>query len=148
MSDTYEPKHGVDSVNEPTGGPVAEEAVPTPVEYQKSPSMMFSNQTYDKLKWVAQILLPAVGTFYFTLGELWHLPNVGQVVGTITAADVFLGALLAISTKAFEKSGAAYDGTATLLNRGDGQTGLALNLNAHPDDLAGQKQVVLKVNAE
>lgn len=65
--------------------------------------MKLSNSTYDKLKWIAQILLPALGTLYFALANLWNLPYSEQVVGTITAIDVFLGALLQISTEQYNK---------------------------------------------
>lgn len=63
--------------------------------------MNLSNETYDKLKWIAQILLPALGTLYFALAAIWHLPYGEQVVGTLTAIDAFLGALLGISTKKY-----------------------------------------------
>ena len=33
-----------------------------------------SNTTYDILKWIAQILLPALGTLYFALSKIWGLP--------------------------------------------------------------------------
>ncbi len=62
-----------------------------------------SNRTYDVLKWVAQIALPAVGTLYFALSSIWGLPMGEEVVGTITAVDAFLGALLGISTAQYEK---------------------------------------------
>lgn len=62
-----------------------------------------SNRTYDTLKWVAQIVLPAVGTLYFALSSIWGLPLGEEVVGTITAVDAFLGALLGISTAQYEK---------------------------------------------
>lgn len=65
--------------------------------------MMFKNSTYDVLKWVAQILLPAVGTLYFALAAVWGLPYAEQVVGTITAIDTFLGVLLGISNQNFKK---------------------------------------------
>lgn len=68
--------------------------------------MKLSNSNYDWLKWVAQILLPAFGTLYFALAQIWHLPYAEQVVGTITAIDAFLGALLGISTKLYYKGGA------------------------------------------
>ena len=58
-----------------------------------------SNKTYDILKWIAQILLPAVGTLYFAIAQIWGLPYAEQIVGTITAIDAFLGAILGISTK-------------------------------------------------
>ena len=63
-----------------------------------------SNKVYDVLKWVAQIFLPAVGTLYFTLAATWGLPYAEQVVGTITAADTFLGVLLGISTVRYKKN--------------------------------------------
>lgn len=60
--------------------------------------MKMSNQTYDLLKWIAQILLPALGTLYFALGQIWGFPLCEQIVGTITAVDAFLGVLLGISS--------------------------------------------------
>jgi len=61
--------------------------------------MVFNNSIYDILKWIAQILLPALGTLYFALAKVWNLPYSEQVVGTITAIDTFLGVLLGISSK-------------------------------------------------
>lgn len=66
---------------------------------------MISNKTYDILKYIAQIVLPALGTLYFALSTIWGLPYGEQVVGTITAIDAFLGALLGISTAQWKKGG-------------------------------------------
>ena len=60
--------------------------------------MKMTDKMYDVLKWVAQILLPAVATLYFAIAQIWGLPYGEQIVGTITAIDAFLGALLGIST--------------------------------------------------
>lgn len=57
-----------------------------------------SNRTYDALKMVAQIVLPALGTLYFALAGIWGLPYGEQIVGTIAAVDTFLGAVLKISS--------------------------------------------------
>lgn len=62
-----------------------------------------SNSMYDKLKWIAQILLPAIGALYFALADLWGLPCPTEVVGTITAIDAFLGCILGISTSSYNK---------------------------------------------
>lgn len=62
-----------------------------------------SNKTYDVLKWIAQILLPALGTLYFGLAKIWNLPYSEEIVGTITAVDLFLGALLGLSTIEYNK---------------------------------------------
>lgn len=64
---------------------------------------MVNNKTYDILKFIAQILLPALGTLYFALASIWGLPYGEQIVGTITAVDAFLGALLGISTKKYNE---------------------------------------------
>lgn len=66
--------------------------------------MKMANKTYDVLKYIAQIVLPAIGTLYFALASIWGLPYGEQIVGTITAVDAFLGALLGISTAAYNKS--------------------------------------------
>ena len=63
-----------------------------------------SNRLYDILKWTAQVFLPAAGTLYFALAATWGLPWAEQVVGTITAADTFLGVVLGISTAQYNKS--------------------------------------------
>lgn len=60
--------------------------------------MKMSNKVYDILKVIAQIILPGIGTLYFALASIWKLPFGEEIVGTITAIDTFLGALLGIST--------------------------------------------------
>ena len=63
-----------------------------------------SNKVYDILKYIAQIVLPAIGTLYFALAGIWGFPYGEQIVGTIVAVDTFLGALLGISTAKYNKS--------------------------------------------
>jgi len=60
--------------------------------------MKMSNRCYDVLKYVAQIVLPALGTLYFALAKIWCFPYGTEIVGTVAAVDAFLGALLKIST--------------------------------------------------
>lgn len=62
-----------------------------------------NSKLYDFLKWIAQILLPAVATLYFAIAQIWGLPYAEQIVGTITAIDAFLGALLGVSTIQYKK---------------------------------------------
>ena len=65
--------------------------------------MKMSNRVYDVLKFIAQILLPAIGTLYFALAKIWGFPYAAEIVGTISAVDAFLGALLGISTMQYNK---------------------------------------------
>lgn len=62
-----------------------------------------NNKTYDVLKFVAQVLLPAIATLYFALAGIWGLPYGEQIVGTITAIDTFLGTVLMISNASYTK---------------------------------------------
>ena len=64
---------------------------------------ILTNKTYDVLKWVALILLPAMGALYFGLAGIWNFPYGEQVVGTITVIDTFLGAILGISTVQYNR---------------------------------------------
>ena len=57
-----------------------------------------SNKLYDVLKYIAQVVLPALGTLYFALAGIWGFPYGEQIVGTITAVDTFLGVVLRISS--------------------------------------------------
>lgn len=65
--------------------------------------MKMNNKAYDVLKWIAQILLPALGTLYFALASIWGFPYAEAIVGTITAVDAFLGVLLGISSVQYNK---------------------------------------------
>ena len=66
--------------------------------------MKMSNKTYDALKWIAMVALPAIGTLYFALAGIWGLPFGEQIVGTITAIDTFFGIVLGISNINYKKS--------------------------------------------
>jgi DMSO reductase anchor subunit len=63
-----------------------------------------SNKVYDILKQIAMVWLPALGTLYFALAGIWDLPYAEQIVGTITAIDTFLGAILGITTVQYKKN--------------------------------------------
>lgn len=66
--------------------------------------MKLNNKTYDVMKYIAQIVLPALATLYFALSKIWSgIPYGEEIVGTISAIDVFLGALLGISSMNYNK---------------------------------------------
>lgn len=61
--------------------------------------MQMKNETYDILKKVALIFLPALATLWLTIGKIWGLPYTTEIGATITAIAVFLGACLEVSSK-------------------------------------------------
>ena len=106
----------------------------------KNENEMFSNKTYDILKWIAQILLPSLSTLYFALAGLWNLPFSTEVIGTITAVDTFLGFLL-------QKSSSMYQGDGVMLvdKSNDDVDVYRMELNGPVEDLGDKDSVTFKV---
>lgn len=65
--------------------------------------MKMSNKVYDILKWIALIAFPAVIALYTTLSSVWGWPYGEQVTGTLAALEVFLGAILQVSSNTYKK---------------------------------------------
>lgn len=66
--------------------------------------MVLNDKIYNILKYLAQIVLPAIATLYLALAGIWNLPFGEQVSGTIMAIDTFLGVLLGISSANYNKN--------------------------------------------
>ena len=60
--------------------------------------LKFSNRTYDVMKYLCVIVLPAIGALYTGLSQIWSLPYASEIPATITVICTFLGALLCISS--------------------------------------------------
>ena len=117
----------------------------TPAHAASTPTPFLSNKMYDSLKWTAQIFLPALGTLYFGLSQIWGFPKGAEVVGTITIIDTFLGVLLGLATKSYNASDAPYDGSIDVFDS-EGKKTYSLTLNSDPEALDQKSQVVFKVN--
>lgn len=59
--------------------------------------LIMKNTTYDKLKFLAQILLPSIATLWVAISTIWNLPLGNEIEQTITAIVVFLDAVLGIT---------------------------------------------------
>lgn len=71
-------------------------------ENTPSSGFTFGNNTYDKLKFLVMIVLPALAALYIALAAFWGFPKVEEVAGSITALATFLGVLLGISSKNYD----------------------------------------------
>jgi hypothetical protein len=107
--------------------------------------MTFSNKTYDQLKFLAMILLPALGALYFAVAGIWGLPKGEEVVGTITAVDAFLGVVLGISSNKPE----SFDGylAPNGINEDTGHPNLKMVITKAPQEVVAGKAVRLKVGS-
>lgn len=79
------------------------------VEPVKTGSSIFliKNKTYDVLKALATIILPAIATLYIALASIWGFGLANEVNATIEAIICFINALLGLfiaqSSKAYHK---------------------------------------------
>lgn len=116
-----------------------------PVKTETKP--LLNDATYNTLKWVALVGLPALATVYAGLAVLWGWPNVGEVTGSIGLVDTGLGSLLGISTATYNNSAAKYDGSFVV--DPNPSTPLdpthSLEFNTPLETMEKQKQIILKV---
>lgn len=108
---------------------------------------MLGDRTYNFMKTWATVGLPALGALYFALAQIWHLPKAEEVVGSIAAVNTFLGVILGLSSKSYNKSDAKYVGEIKVEETGDKKT-FSLVVNGDPDDLVKLPEATFKVAGE
>lgn len=94
-------------------------------------NLTLNNKTYDRLKHLTQVGLPATGALYFGLAQIWGLPASEEVSGTILCVTTFLGTILGISSKNYEEPTA---GDIVVEEREDGSKVASMDL--HEQDAA------------
>lgn len=62
-----------------------------------------SNKAYDILKLISLIIAPAV-VFLTALVDIWGIPYGSQIIATLAAVDVLLGALVTIFKTMYDKA--------------------------------------------
>lgn len=115
------------------------------IEESGEPTPILKNRTYDVVKFVALILLPALGTLYFGLSQIWGFPNGEEVVGTVVLLETFLGALLGISKKTYDQSPMKFDGQINVVDTPEKLT-YDIVLGMEPEDLRYKDEVTLKID--
>lgn len=97
-----------------------------------------TNKTYDILKYVTLLIMPALATFVNGVGIVWGIPYTNEITATITAFGVFLGAALGISSKNYEPE---THGNLVVTKHNDVYADFA----AEPSNLKDGDTIVLKV---
>lgn len=105
--------------------------------------MTLSNKAYDRLKWIAQYLLPGLAALWLGLAKVWNLPYGTEIGATISLLDVFLGTVLGISSKNYKG-----DGNLVVDTTDPEKDIYTLQLNSDVEDLGEKKQVTFMVDAE
>ena len=65
-------------------------------------NLNMSNMLYDFLNALVRIILPAAGSMYFALAEIWGLPYATQIVGTIAVITTFFGLVIMLARKGWQ----------------------------------------------
>lgn len=105
----------------------------------------FLNDTqYNVAKFLTVVVLPAIGTLYFALAQIWGLPSGEEVLGTILAFEAFLGVVLNISTNQYNNSGAKYSGVISRVETPE-KIKYSLEMHGHPDELKDKDEATFKV---
>ena len=76
------------------------------------------NSTYDILKKIALVVLPALATMIITIFNIWNIPYGEEIGATITAIDTALGIILGISTYQYNKEVTHAEDLTGVVNRG------------------------------
>lgn len=105
--------------------------------------MALPNKVYDVLKWIALVVLPAIGALYFGLAQIWGLPYGEEIVGTLTVIDTFLGALLGLSSKNYEG-----DGTLYVDKSREDKDIVRVDFAVDPATVSNKRKFVLKVDPD
>ena len=59
--------------------------------------MVLSDKSYNVLKWVGLIVLPAIATLVKAVFPVWNLPYADAIATTCTAFGLFVGTLIGVS---------------------------------------------------
>ena len=65
--------------------------------------LLMSDKAYDIMKWIVQYILPGLGVLYAIIAGVTGLPYAEVVLAIVMAIDWFLGIILGISTKQYNK---------------------------------------------
>lgn len=106
--------------------------------------LLMSDKLYNILKHAAAIGLPALSALYYTVAQIWNIPDTKEVMGTIAAVNTFIGALVGVSYVKYNNSGAKYVGALEVSDTGTKKV-FSLNLNSDPQDIEQMSEATFKV---
>lgn len=116
---------------------------------QPNTGFQLGNRTYDRVKFLVTIVLPAFAALYIALGQLWELPKIEEVVGTITAIATFLGVALGVSSKNYDpESETEPVGNFILRQTPNDGTAIVLDLEKDPASLPSNSLITFRLKED
>lgn len=115
-------------------------------DHAKDPKPILTDAQYELIKRLVTVFLPALGALYFGLAQIWGFPAGEEVVGSIALVTVFLGAVLKMGERSYDRLD-TFDGTLLVEVAPDGtQTPHHWEFKQDLPELA--KQNTIKLNVE
>lgn len=65
--------------------------------------MIFSDKTYDIIKWISVVFLDALSVLILQLGQEWGFPYYQEIANTLHYVGLFMGALVGVSYIQYNK---------------------------------------------
>ena len=109
---------------------------------------VLTRSAYDFSKKSVQLYLPALGSLYFGLSQIWGFPAGEEVVGTIAIITTFLGTVVGVSHNRYNNSTMSNDGQLVVTSDGGGVKNVLLELDGDPENLPTRDKIVFKVKNE
>lgn len=110
-------------------------------------TILVSNRTYDNLKTIVQLVIPAIAVVYYICAVIFDFSNTKFIFGAIVFTELFLGVFLRIAKKIYGDSDAQYGGSIEIVQMPDGKKVYSLVLNGDPEDIDKMSSVVFKVGS-
>lgn len=64
--------------------------------------MTLSNKAYDTIKMIGLVAVPIL-TFLVAIVNIWNIPYGDQIVATLAAVDVLIGAIVTVAKGQYER---------------------------------------------
>ena len=106
------------------------------------------NTNYNIFRDSVTLGLPAISSLYFGLGEIWGLPGVESVTGTIALLTTFFGVVVRIMSRRYYNSDRPYDGEIVVSETEEGKQQFSLELGVDPSEIPNLSGVNFKVKPE
>lgn len=104
-----------------------------------------SNRTYDDIKRIVQIILPAFGSLFFLADAIWDVPIVTKTLGITALIALFLGLIIQIASKRYHSGDKPYSGDIVVTEGQNGSTLYSMELNEDPELIEAMDAVTFKV---
>lgn len=104
--------------------------------------MLLNDKTYNILKRIVQVILPATIALYSTLASLWSWPHAVEVAATLGAITTFLGIAIGVSTKNFNAQSSDKPDGDLIVAEGEGEKYFGLGINEDAFASIGDKNFV------